>query len=104
MAACSLALPSAPRWERPSTEVSSDWAVQPGGLAHGPDEKWGRAGRVFGLARRAAAPAVTASVMSLSSQRARAALGRRGPEPVVRPNPIAARQRERFAMLQRTTD
>ena len=44
--------------------------AQPGGLAQGPEEKCGRAGRAAGLGIRH---------FQLSSQRARAALGRRGP-------------------------
>ena len=36
--------PRAPRCERPRTSVESLSGFQPGGLAHGPDEKKGRAG------------------------------------------------------------
>src|SRR5205085_4738988 len=39
-----------PRCDRPSPDVSSLPALQPGGLAHGPDEKYGLAGRIWGLA------------------------------------------------------
>src|SRR5256885_16293676 len=38
--------------------------------------------------------------IQLSSQRARAALGRRGPAPLLRPNEAVARQRERFARIR----
>src|SRR6185503_7634352 len=87
-----------------SAEVSSLSALQPGGLAHGPDEKLGRSGLVWGFARRTSGVAAVASVMSLSSQRARAALGRRGPTPVVRAIAAAARRRERFAYDSETID
>jgi hypothetical protein len=55
-------LPTLPRCERPSAEVSSLSALQPGGLAHGPDEKKGLFGLVAGLGARSAC-AATASVM-----------------------------------------
>ena len=42
----SRALPSFERCERPSEPTGSFAADQPGGLAQGPDEKKGRAGRV----------------------------------------------------------
>ena len=48
MACASRALPMAPRCERPSTSVLRDDRSQPGGFAHGPDEKYGRAGRLKG--------------------------------------------------------
>src|SRR3954467_15751040 len=62
MASASFALPRVPRCERPSAEVSSLPGLQPGGLAHGPDEKLGRCGFVRGLAGRTSAPAAVASV------------------------------------------
>jgi hypothetical protein len=50
IASTSLALPTDPRWERPSADVSSFSALQPGGLAQGPDEKFARFGFVWGFA------------------------------------------------------
>ena len=44
IASASRALPSAERWERPSTRVSILSSDQPGGFGQGPDEKLGRAG------------------------------------------------------------
>jgi hypothetical protein len=44
--------------------VSIREAFQPGGLAQGPDEKCGRAGKVYGFGRRKVAPAVAVSVNS----------------------------------------
>src|SRR5688500_6551711 len=41
-------LPSFDRCERPSTSSLSLSGVQPGRLAHGPEEKYGRAGRTAG--------------------------------------------------------
>src|SRR5206468_1812754 len=49
IACSSRALPSDPRCERPSADVSSLSGVQPGGLAQGPEEKLGRAGRASGF-------------------------------------------------------
>ena len=71
------------RCERPRTPVSSLSGLQPGGLAQGPEEKCGRAGR---------AAASVVSHIKLSSQRARAALGRRGPLPAVSGNVANARR------------
>jgi hypothetical protein len=54
-------------------------------LAQGPDEKWGRAGRLAGLSARATvARGSNISHLRLSSQRARAALGRRGPGALIK--------------------
>src|SRR3954447_3858466 len=64
MASARRALPSAPRCERPSGSVCSKEALQPGGLAHGPEEKYGLAGRVVGFAGRTSAPASAVSVNS----------------------------------------
>jgi len=44
--------------------MSMSDGLQPGGFAHGPDEKWGRAGNVVGFGRRNCAPAVAVSVNS----------------------------------------
>jgi len=44
--------------------MSMSDGLQPGGFAHGPDEKWGRAGNVFGFGRRNCAPSVAVSVNS----------------------------------------
>src|SRR6056297_2046738 len=48
MAAFSLALPTAARWLRPKGASPSFSSEKTGGLAHGPDEKRGLAGRVAG--------------------------------------------------------
>src|SRR3954467_15908944 len=77
MASASNALPSAPRCDRPSARALNCSGVHPGGFAHGPDEKRGLAALVLGLLRRTTTPAAAASVIRLSFQRARAALGRR---------------------------
>src|SRR4028119_2093189 len=45
----SRALPMLLRWERPRLSVGSAAAVQPGGLAQGPEEKEGRCGRTSGF-------------------------------------------------------
>jgi hypothetical protein len=37
------------RWDRPMAASERTWGVQPGRLAQGPDEKSGRAGRMFGF-------------------------------------------------------
>src|SRR5215472_2365216 len=62
MASPSFAFPIVPRCERPSAEVSSLSTLQPGGLAHGPDEKFGRLGFRGGFAGRTSAPAAITSV------------------------------------------
>src|SRR5579864_1666033 len=62
MASASFAFPVPERCDRPSAEVSSLLALQPGGLAHGPDEKFGRSGFVRGFAGRTSAPAAMASL------------------------------------------
>src|SRR4029078_5625495 len=49
MARFSFALPILDRWERPRTASVRFWRLQPGRLAHGPDEKCGVAGRTPGL-------------------------------------------------------
>ena len=66
------ALPIVLRCERPRLSRLRAEGFQPGRLAQGPLEKCGRAGRTFGM-----------FVNGLSSQRARAALGRRGPPPPI---------------------
>src|SRR6476646_4433383 len=48
MARLSFALPILDRCERPSTASVSAWRLQPGRLAHGPDEKCGMTGRTPG--------------------------------------------------------
>src|SRR6056297_1404877 len=48
MAAFSLALPTAARWLRPNGASASFSSEKTGGLAQGPDEKRGLAGRVAG--------------------------------------------------------
>ena len=69
--------------------------LQPGGLAHGPDEKCGLADVAVG--RRTSRRQSYQSIQ-LSSQRARAALGRRGPPPVLSGEcgRTASAERERF--------
>ena len=62
IASASTALPTLPRCERPKARWLSRSGLQPGGFAHGPDEKWGLAGRICGIMRRAGAPTSTASV------------------------------------------
>jgi hypothetical protein len=47
-----LALPIVPRCDRPSAELSSFCGAQPGGLAQGPEEKYGLIGLVAGFAIR----------------------------------------------------
>src|SRR5471030_3528059 len=42
-------LPILDRWERPTAASLRDSGVHPGRLAQGPDEKSGRAGRMFGF-------------------------------------------------------
>ena len=54
--AASRALPSAERCERPSERVSSSAADQPGGLAQGPEEKKGRAGKRGGTVNQIHSP------------------------------------------------
>ena len=54
-ASFSRALPSGERCERPRRALPSTAGVQPGRLAHGPDENNGLAGRSEGLARGASA-------------------------------------------------
>ena len=72
IASCRRDLPILARCERPSDSVLSFEASHPGGFAQGPEEKNGRAGFPAGLV----------TLMScVSLQRARAALGPRGPEP-----------------------
>ena len=62
--AVTLIAASAVYFLRPSESVASAAALQPGGLAQGPEEKKGRAGRVVGLAAGAIrAPASVTSVM-----------------------------------------
>ena len=48
MASFRRALPSLERCDRPSTAISRFEADQPGRLAQGPEEKYGRAGRTGG--------------------------------------------------------
>jgi hypothetical protein len=50
MASLSLALPTFARCERPRAASLRFWAVQPGRLAQGPDEKCGTFGRTAGFA------------------------------------------------------
>src|SRR5260370_12112134 len=42
-------LPSFDRWDRPTAASKRTCGVHPGRLAQGPDEKSGRAGRMFGF-------------------------------------------------------
>src|SRR5215470_2505355 len=49
MARLSFALPIFARCERPRAASVRTWRLQPGRLAHGPDEKCGVAGRTPGL-------------------------------------------------------
>src|SRR6266852_5031503 len=49
MARLSLALPSLARCERPSAAPVRAWTLQPGCLAHGPEEKCGVVGRTDGI-------------------------------------------------------
>src|SRR3990170_4244162 len=49
MARLSLALPIFERWERPSSASVRACRLQPGRLAHGPEEKCGTAGRTPGI-------------------------------------------------------
>src|SRR5579883_1238366 len=42
-------LPSFERWDRPTAASLRTSGVHPGRLAHGPDEKSGRAGRMVGF-------------------------------------------------------
>src|SRR4051794_8149324 len=72
--------------------MCSRLGLQPGGLAQGSDEKYGRLGLLAGFDRRRVAPVSAISVIQLSSQRARAALGRRGPGPLIRLNAAGARR------------
>src|SRR4249919_80924 len=65
MVSASLALPIVPRCERPSAEMSSFWGAQPGGLAQGPDEKYGLVGLMAGFARRNSA-LVSVSVVNVT--------------------------------------
>ena len=62
MDSASFAYPIVHRCERPSVEVSSLVSLQRGGLAHGPDEKFGRSGFIRGSAGRTSAPAAIASL------------------------------------------
>ena len=72
IASWSRAFPTVPRCDRPRAEVSSAWADHPGGLAQGPDEKYGRFGFVAGLAGRNVAPAAAVSVnVSILAESAR---------------------------------
>src|SRR6185312_17028514 len=48
MARLSFALPGFERCERPRTASVRAWRLQPGRLAHGPDEKCGMTGRMPG--------------------------------------------------------
>ena len=99
MASASLAFPIAPRCDRPSAEISSLSALQPGGLAHGPDEKFGRSGLVRGSARRTSAPAAIASLnltlLAESSRRVGTAWPGAGCNGWAR---VDNRRRERFAL------
>src|SRR5687768_17015941 len=61
MAWPSRALPSFERCERPSDPSARCSGPQPGGFAHGPDEKKGRSGLVAGLMCGALAPAAVTS-------------------------------------------
>src|SRR5690242_12967960 len=63
MASARIGLPTLPRCDRPSARLLSSSGLQPGNLAQGPDDNCGLAGRIWGLARRTTAPAVSASVM-----------------------------------------
>ena len=49
MAAFSFSLPTAARWDRPKGASFNASSVHVGGLAQGPDEKRGFAGRVAGV-------------------------------------------------------
>src|SRR5580693_8726247 len=71
MASFSRALPGLERWERPTSAFLRASGVQPGCLAHGPDEKKGRAGRTAGL--------VTSDMAVHSFQNDSTPLGERGP-------------------------